>query len=144
MGRPSEFTEEIADAICERMIEGESLVDICADEAMPSRKTVYRWMEAHPDFDTRCARARDGQADFMDHEIVREAKAATPETAQVARVRIAAYQWRASKLAPKRYGDRMALVGGGKGEDPIDLRVTDLTDDDLAAIARAGGNGASQ
>lgn len=46
----------------------------------------------------------------MDHKILSVADASTPETAQADRVKIAAYQWRASKLAPKRYGDKLDLT----------------------------------
>lgn len=118
-GRPSDFTEALADRICSELIDGKSLVEVCEAEDMPHRSTVYRWMDSDETFATRCARAREGQADFMDHEILKEAKHATPETASVAKVRISAYQWRAAKLNPKRYGDRVVNEHTGEGGGPI-------------------------
>ena len=106
-GRPSDYTDKIADTICEAMLDGETLVDICSPKNMPHRSTVYRWMDDNQTFATRCERARVGQAEFMDHKIMKEAKEATPENVQVAKVRISAYQWRAAKLNPKRYGDKI-------------------------------------
>jgi hypothetical protein len=43
-GRPSEYSDKIAEAICERLLNGESLRAICADPAMPARATVFRWL----------------------------------------------------------------------------------------------------
>ncbi len=113
MGRPSSYTEEIADTICERLMEGRSLRSICDDEDMPDRRTVVRWQVQHEDFATRCARARELQADLMDDMILDAANACTVEDAQAARVKISAYQWRASKLAPKKYGDKVQTEHSG-------------------------------
>ena len=108
-GRPSVFTEEIADTICERLMDGESLREICLSADMPHRSTVIRWMESHPTFATKVAHSRDMQADLMDDLILEVASRCTPETAAADKVKIAAYQWRASKLAPKKYGNRLGL-----------------------------------
>jgi hypothetical protein len=43
-GRPSLYTDELADAICELLAAGESLNAICRDERMPSRKVVHEWV----------------------------------------------------------------------------------------------------
>jgi hypothetical protein len=122
MARPSSFTREIADEICDRLLEGESMRQICSAEHMPNRATVLRWMAANQDFAAMCARAREEQADLMDDLILDEARQATPDTAQVAKVRISAYQWRASKLAPKKYGDKLQHTGDGGG--PIQGNLT--------------------
>jgi hypothetical protein len=58
MGRPSTFTQEIADEICERLSKGEPLAAICRDEAMPGLTTVYDWQKAHEAFSERFAGAR--------------------------------------------------------------------------------------
>ncbi|WP_431196787.1 hypothetical protein [Pseudomonas aeruginosa] len=43
-GRPSDYTPEIAQAICMRIAEGESLRMICRDDSMPDKSTVLRWI----------------------------------------------------------------------------------------------------
>jgi hypothetical protein len=68
-------------------------------------------MATNESFATKCARAREDQADYMDDLILEVANACTPETAQADRVRISAYQWRASKLKPKKYGDKLEFGG---------------------------------
>jgi hypothetical protein len=42
-GRPSDYTDDIATAICDRLAKGESLRAICATEGMPDKATVLRW-----------------------------------------------------------------------------------------------------
>jgi hypothetical protein len=108
-GRPTAFCEQLADAICERLMDGQSLREICSAEEMPHRSTVIRWMEAYPSFATRVAHCRDMQADLMDDLVLEVARNCTPETAAADKVKIAAYQWRASKLAPKKYGNRLGV-----------------------------------
>ena len=113
VGRPSLYSEQLADEICDRLINGESLRAICSDAKMPNRSTVLRWMESFEEFATKCAHARTLQADLMDDLIIETANACTPESAPADRVKIAAYQWRASKLAPKKYGDAVKVEHSG-------------------------------
>lgn len=49
-GRPSKFTPEIADEICERLANGEPLAKICRDEHMPTRVAVHDWAKADGEF----------------------------------------------------------------------------------------------
>lgn len=106
---------------------GESLVKICSDESMPNRVTVIRWMGKDEAFATKCARAREAQADLMDDKILDVADKCTAETAQADRVKIAAYQWRAAKLAPKKYGERIVAEHMGKDGGPIQSETTEIT-----------------
>lgn len=128
-GRPSEFTQEVADLICDKIAAGQSLRTICvavgADfDGIPHERTVYRWLEDHADFRQQYARAREAQADGEFDEARQIASAATTETVQVARLQIDTIKWRASKLAPKKYGDKVALVGGDEGDAPISQSLT--------------------
>lgn len=121
-GRPSVFTEETAEKILEALMDGKSLRQICLADDMPHRTTVLRWMAADEAFASRCAHARELQADLMDDMIIEAAEACTPENAAAARVKISAYQWRASKLAPKKYGDKLA-IGGDEGLGPLTVVI---------------------
>ena len=40
-GRPSAYNDRIAEAICDRLVDRESLRAICADPGMPSKATVF-------------------------------------------------------------------------------------------------------
>ena len=116
-GRPSSYTDAIADEICERLLEGESLRHMCRDDRLPNRSTVLRWLDADVTFAAKYARARELQADYMDDLILETADGCSPETAASDRVKIAAYQWRAAKLKAKVYGDKTLL--GSDPENPL-------------------------
>lgn len=127
-GRKEIFTDELADQICVLLADGMSLREICAKEAMPDRATVRRWIIDRPNFAAKYARAREAQADslFEDiHEI--EAKTVAKTLApDIARVVISSKQWRAAKLRPKVYGDRITHQGDDEAA-PIQIEATELT-----------------
>lgn len=125
-GRPSEFDQEKAAALCAALMEGKSLRTICADENMPAARTVYMWLGSNPDFVQQYARAREDQADTLADEIIdiaddsshdtivkTNADGSTSEVANTewinrSRLRVDARKWVAAKLKPKKYGERMA------------------------------------
>ena len=138
MGRPSDFTPEIANEICERLIGGESLRDMCEDEHLPSARTVHRWIVANEGFRQQYAHAREAQADTLFDDILDIADdwrndwmerrgrgdedlgwKENGEAISRSRLRVDARKWMASKLAPKKYGDKLALTGGGEGDAPL-------------------------
>lgn len=130
-GRPSSFNQQIADTICERLADGESLRTICQSEEMPHRATVFRWLadEARKDFRDQYARAREAQADLLVDELRDIADTPQLGTKTVSkatgteiteadmiehrRLQVDARKWLAGKLAPKKYGDKMDVEHGG-------------------------------
>lgn len=119
MGRPSKFTQALADEICRELADGNSLRSICDDnEAMPHRDTVRVWLRDKPEFSAQYARARDEQADGYADRAVHEAL--TAEDAAIGRLRMDALKWAAGKLAPKRYGDKLQHTGAD-GEGPVQI-----------------------
>ena len=127
------YTEALAETILERIANGESMIGICRDEDMPSRFTVIRWMNENKEFATKCARAREEQADLMDDKILECADNCTPETAAADRVKISAYQWRASKLQPKKYGDKLEVDANLKHSGQI-TAVINITGSPIKTI----------
>ena len=136
MGRPTDFTQALADGICERIADGESLRAVCSDGSMPHRSTVFRWLAAHDAFRDQYALAREEQAETLADEIVSIADEACTtvradkhpgvkaddeegnaevvfDATAVARnrLRVDARKWVASKLKPKKYGARTTLAG---------------------------------
>lgn len=106
MGRPSEYTQEKAAEICARLAEGESLRSICASDDMPDMKTVYRWIGANDEFRQQYALAREDQADTHADGLIDLSDTATPENHAAIRLQIDTRKWVASKLKPKKYGDK--------------------------------------
>lgn len=121
-GRPSEFSQAVADEICERLAKGESLRSITSanrDDFMPGQTTVYRWLDENEAFRKQYARARELQADHFVEEIIEIADQPNVRTnaegevvasdPQRDRLRVDVRKWVASKLAPKKYGDKLDL-----------------------------------
>lgn len=148
------FSQEVFDAICERIADGESLRAICEDEDMPNKATVMRWLAADKSLSDQYARAREAQADTLFEEILDIADdarndwmerrgqddagwQANGEHIQRARLRVEARKWMAGKLRPKVYGDKVA-IGGADDLPPIkteDVSAKELLRAHLDAIA---------
>lgn len=149
MGRPSDFTQKIADIICERLADGESLRSICDSEGMPSRTSVFRWLNdpKQESFRNQYARAREEQAEFYAESIIDIADeevtmiradkhkpgADQDEEIEVVydssavarnRLRIDARKWYASKVAPKKFGDFKAVELTGANGGPVVIQAT--------------------
>jgi hypothetical protein len=112
MGRPTDFTDALADEICKRLAEGRSLRAIGEEIDMPSAETVRRWLRDNEAFRGQYALAREEQASFYADEIIEIAD--TEQDPNRARVRIDARKWKASKMAPKAYGDKLDVTSGGE------------------------------
>lgn len=120
------YSEELAEKICTRLASGESLISICKAEDMPGESRVRQWaVDNSEGFAVRYARARDMGLDHHADEILELAdtsrigtKSVTkPTGAEItegdmverSRLQIEARKWYLSKLAPKRYGDKLEV-----------------------------------
>ncbi len=138
---PMEFDQDIADTICERLADGESLRTICADEAMPGRTTIFKWLGQFDAFANQYARAREAQADALFDDIIEIADDGTndwmerknadgesigwAENGEALRrsvLRVDARKWIAGKLGPKKYGEK-TLLTGADGEGPVQVLI---------------------
>ena len=96
--------------------------NICSDPAMPNESQVYLYLAKDEAFQRVIARAREAQQEFEADNCVALADQATEENWQSTKLKIWARQWRASKLHPKKYGDK--LTQEHTGPDGKELRVT--------------------
>jgi hypothetical protein len=123
-GRPTRYDPQLAADICTRIANGEALRQICQDEGMPVQSTVYLWLSRFHEFSDMYTKAREDQADTLADEIHAIADQMPMEKTDKEgntsfdsayinwmRLRIDARKWTASKLKPRKYGDRVALAG---------------------------------
>jgi len=134
MGRPSLYSEELVETICDRIAGGEALVNICKDEGMPSRLTVLKWLNKYEEFGNLYAKAREAQADFYleqiidiaDEEPMIETESTDKKTGEIVverkydnaginrnRLRVDTRKWALAKLAPKKYGEKILTEDDG-------------------------------
>ena len=115
MARPSFYSEELADSLCEKLAMGLSIRATCSIDNMPSPSTVYNWLRGNSEFLEQYARAKAIAADVFSEEILDIANDASldwieedgrlivnKENIERARLRIDALKWLASKLKPKK------------------------------------------
>jgi hypothetical protein len=109
MAYATDEVAEIQEKVITEIQTGRSLRQVCGDEGMPNFRTVQRWIVSDGSFAVKYARARTAQADtlFDRMEAVEESVANGTMDSHAARVVLDSMRWRASKLAPKVYGDRL-------------------------------------
>lgn len=147
MGRPSDYTQELADRICAEIAEGRSLRSILReDDGMPAMSSVFKWLRIHTEFAEQYARAREAQADALADELLEIADDGSNdwmerlgedgkplgwkengEAIQRSRLRVDTRKWIASKLKPKKYGDKIEHSGPEGGPIPITITPTDVS-----------------
>lgn len=133
-GRPSAFTQKLADTICERLSLGESLRSICRDERMPSQSMVFRWLADRQAFREQYAHAREVQADSWADDIIEIADDSSGDTivdpesgnerfngefAARSRLKVDTRKWLMARMAPKKYGDKVTQEHVGEGGGPV-------------------------
>ena len=122
IGRPTKYSIKLITEICDLIANGNSLRSICERPEMPAINNVRLWLIKYDEFRVRYAHARDDQADYYADEIlrvIREAPA-TRDEIERAKVEAEALKWIASKLKPKKYGDKLDLTSDGERiEQPI-------------------------
>jgi hypothetical protein len=143
-GRPSKYTPELAEEICERLATGEPLAQICRDAHMPAFQKVYEWMGRDQALSGAIARAREIGYDKMAEEVLQIAdtpvmgqvqtmddKGSTIRTEDMLGHRKLQIETRLKLLAkwnPKKYGDRTTLAGDAENPLKVDVDAKDLFD----------------
>lgn len=133
-GRPSKFTSKIADDICKRIAEGESLRSICREDQMPVISTVMKWLlEADKrGFSEQYEIACNARAELMFEELLEIADDGTndytkkeradgetymvldAEHVQRSRLRVDTRKWYLSKVLPKKFGEKLDVSSLGE------------------------------
>ena len=152
-GRPSLYTPELADEICRRLSEGETLRAICAEEGKPHATTVLEWVREDRDgISNRYARARELGFAAIGEEMMRIAdepvqaekvtvkadgttETVTMDAVERSRLRVDTRKWLLTKWAPKLFGDRSALEVTGKDGAPlVQVYLPDNRRDDVKTV----------
>ncbi len=99
----------IMDIVLEGLMNGNSLSEICSAEDVPNRSTIIRWGYGDDELASAIARARELRAEALDEDtadVIQEIRSGKLD-ANAGRVIIWANQWRAARMNPKRYGDKI-------------------------------------
>lgn len=135
------FEQAVADDICARIAQGETLRAICRLDGFPSHTTVYTWLDEQPEFALRFGRARAQGEDVIAQECL--AIADTPVEGVETTVkpdgsveekrgdmlghRKLQIETRLKLLAkwnPKKWGDKVQQEISGPGGAPVQVAVS--------------------
>jgi hypothetical protein len=146
LGAPTIKTQKLLDDICAGIALGKSARAMCIEVGI-SQRVLWNWLATDIELLQQYTRAKDLCADTLAEEIIEIAddsrfdtrikddgtEVTDNEVVQRSRLRVDARKWYASKLAPKKYGDR--ITNEHEGGDPdkpilttISLRFIDPAD----------------
>lgn len=123
-----QYTQEISDYICEQLAEGRSLISICKDANAPSRSTINRWIREYEEFGANIARAREEQADYYLDKQIEYTELATGDDYQLRKFQADNLKWVASKLRPKKYGDKLEVKNEHSGSIAVEATLSPLSE----------------
>lgn len=150
IGRPTTYSQETADSICEYIAMGYSLRKVCEQDGMPVMSTIFKWIREHDDFSKQYARATEERTEAMAEDILDIADDGTNDwvederkdgstywradndVIQRSRLRVDTRKWLMAKMKPKKYGDKLDMTTNGKDlPTPLlsGLSRTNLNDD---------------
>lgn len=102
------------DAICEAIVERNSLTKIARDAGVPV-SGLLGWIEADPERSARVRETRAVTARLWDEQAEQVINSARDEfELKKAKELAHHYRWRGSKIAPREYGDQQRHVHEGK------------------------------
>jgi len=110
-GRPTIFTQELGDFICQELAAGKSLTKICKPDAMPSPSSVYGWLRINKEFLDNYTRARADKADYHFEELLDLSDDVNEDALCLtkAKLQIDTRKWAISRMDTKKYGDSAQL-----------------------------------
>lgn len=125
LGRPSSYTKELGEEICEKLATSNKGIQRLCDEYphWPCFQTIYEWRIKIRDFGEMYAKSKQQQVEVLVEECIdiadetsrdtvikidkngEEYEACNSEWINRSRLRIDTRKWLASKLMPRKYGD---------------------------------------
>ena len=131
MGRPTIYTQELAEKFCKKIAEGNSVRSVCSSDEMPAFQTIFRWLRENKDFREQYEYAIEERTYAMGEDILDIADDGTNDYMTITRgdmtynvenkevtnrskLRVETRKWIMSKMKPKKYGDKLDLSTMGK------------------------------
>jgi hypothetical protein len=118
-GRPTKYSEELADEICIRIATSKDGIHKISNEFGLDAWTVFNWKHEHEYFSHKYAHAKELQAEFLkqqiidiaddssnDEEVTEFGVKMNREFVERSKLRVQTRQWLMGRLAPKEYGDK--------------------------------------
>ena len=138
--RSLEFSPVIIDLMCQEVLDGKGISEICKIPGMPTYTLLCRWRREHPWVEDALARARKDRGEVFRDKAVKEADLATSnkDPLGASNLRVETYKWAAAVDEPERYSPRskveaqvsaptQIIIHTGIDRTPDARVVTDIT-----------------
>lgn len=126
IGRPKLYNSDLAKEICKKIATThKGLRQLCREnDHWPCRDTIRLWTHESEEFSALYARAKEWQIEWLAEEALeishdgsedtiindRGKKVCDHEWVQRSRLKVDTIKWYASKLRPKKFGDKLQVV----------------------------------
>lgn len=137
MGAPAfPKTPEVIETILAHLADGKSMRSVCRMDGMPKMTTVFKWLREDAEFAKHYAQAKkegveamledcleiadDGRNDFMETQYGQKVDR---EAIERSKLRVDTRKWFASKILPKKYGEKVEQTLKGDPTAPLQTRV---------------------
>lgn len=129
-GRSTRARTEVLAEVFARIAAGESVRGVCGSGGdMPSDTTFWRWMQEDPGALECYEKATVARGNVYAERIndvtveLKRDKKLTAEKVQLAKLTCENLKWNASRMLPRRFGDRTVIAGDA--DNPLSVELSD-------------------
>lgn len=118
--------DAVQEKICQQLMTGMSMREICQHKDMPHMETVMGWLRTNTAFSVQYAQAREAQAEMMADRMI-EIALNPPKNMDPAilRAQMEAIKWAAGKMKPAKYGADQLLRR--RADDDYEREIINIT-----------------
>lgn len=143
--RPTKYSQGVGDAVCSDIADGKSLRSALKSLDRPATRYFYQWLREYEEFRKQYASACEERAEAVLEDAFDIADNGTndwmfanghamtnKEAIERSKLRVEFRKWYATKIKPRKYGDKLDMTTNGKDlPTPIlgGLSKKDTTDD---------------
>ena len=131
------LTTSLSNNICQKLMEGKPLTQICQEKDLPSLTTIYKWINSNPSFAKQITNARRVGTQYYLDKMIEELETMSAKDVGIVREKLHHYRWLAQKLLPALYGDKQEIVQDTKIE--ITWQQPEIKDITPQVVAGANG-----
>ena len=104
------LTTSLSNNICQKLMEGKPLTQICQQKDLPSLTTIYKWINSNPSFAKQITNARRVGTQYYLDKMIEELETMSAKDVGIVREKLHHYRWLSSKLLPNLYGDKQEVI----------------------------------
>lgn len=121
-GGQSKYSAGLAQKICDEVAGGSTAIAAVRKHGI-GWTTFWEWCKAHEWLANEYARAEEQRGQVLANELLELADTADAQNVNAVRLQVDTRKWLASKLFPRKFGDRVGLEHSGKDGGPLKVEI---------------------